>query len=55
MFTSNPDWGGNNSWGYLYATSKAASGFTFVLVDNGGAVKNAPAGVTIDWMVLPTN
>src|SRR4030095_10678963 len=20
MFTSNPDWGGNNSWGYLYAT-----------------------------------
>ena len=55
MFTSSHDWGGNNSWGYLTVTSKTTNGFTFVLNDNGGTAKNAPAGVTIDWIVLPSN
>jgi hypothetical protein len=54
MFTSTPDWGGNNSWGYISATSKTVNGFTFLLSDNGGTAKNAP-GVTIDWIVLPSN
>jgi hypothetical protein len=55
MITSDTDWGGNAGWGYLLATSKTVNGFTFILNDNGGSAKNAPAGTTLDWMVLPSN
>jgi hypothetical protein len=55
MITSDTDWGGNAGWGYLLATSKTVNGFTFILNDNGGSAKNAPAGTTVDWMVLPSN
>jgi len=55
MITSDTDWGGNSGFGYLYVTSRTASGFTLILNDNGGNAKNAPAGTTIDWIALPSN
>ena len=54
MFTSHVDFGGNSGWGYLYVT-KTVNGFTLHMADDGGAPKNAPAGTTIDWIVLPSN
>jgi hypothetical protein len=55
MITSDTDWGGNSGFGYLYVTSRTASGFTLILNDDGGTPKNAPAGTTIDWIALPSN
>ena len=55
MITSDTDWGGNAGWGYLFVTSRTASGFTIILNDDGGTPKNAPAGTTIDWIALPSN
>jgi hypothetical protein len=55
MFTSNTDFGGNSSWGVLYVAGKTVNGFTLHMNDDGGASKNAPAGTTIDWIVLPSN
>jgi hypothetical protein len=55
MITSDTDWGGNSGWGYLYVTGKTVNGFTLNLNDNGGALKNAPAGTTVDWIALPSN
>jgi hypothetical protein len=55
MITSDTDWGGSSGWGYLLATDKTVNGFSLYLNDDDGVPKNAPAGTTIDWMVLPSN
>jgi hypothetical protein len=55
MITSDIDWGGSSGWGYIFVSSKTASGFTLHLNDDDGGAKNAPAGVTVDWIALPSN
>ena len=55
MFSSDTDFGGNSSWGYLFVSGKTVNGFSFNMNDDGGAPKNAPAGTTVDWIALPSN